>query len=221
MKYKVCALSELVSSPYNPVQRTDKGISSLARNIAKNGLLQPIVVAKEMTIIDGHRRKKALQEIAKSKGIKYSKMGVEIVQHNSTSEELYDALFIASNKDTMLINGHQYLWRYVKGAKIPDRFLSRILLLEKWLGKKYADGMFRRILENGHSANTYSMCMGIYRTYTSKKTGPHMRKLAYYLLNVENCYRVKAAIANYIPVDTLVQCVEKRKKIVTEFSVGD
>ena len=39
MKYRICALSELVSSPYNPPQRTDKGISSLATNIRKNDLL--------------------------------------------------------------------------------------------------------------------------------------------------------------------------------------
>tara|TARA_R100000808_G_C2142951_1_gene150740 strand:- start:1539 stop:2204 length:666 start_codon:yes stop_codon:yes gene_type:complete len=221
MKYRICTLSELVNSPYNPPQRTDKGISALATNIRKNGLLQPIVVADEMTIIDGHRRRSALEMIAKSDGIKPSKVKVSIIQHNSKSEELYDALFISSNKDTMLLNGHQYLWRYMKGAEIPKTHLSRIKCLEKWLGKKYARGMFRRILDNGHSANTYQMCIGIYRTYTSKTTSSHMRKVAYYLLNVENCFRVKAAIANFIPVDTLVKCVNNKKQIVTEFSVGN
>ena len=220
MKYKVCKLSELISSPFNPPSRTTKGISSLATNIRNNGLLQPIVVADKMTVIDGHRRKQALQSIARSDGIKYREMKVPVIQHNSTSEKLYDNLFVSSNKDTMLLNGHQYLWRYMNNASIPNNFLSRIKNLESWLGKKYATGMFRRILDNGHSANTYQMCMGIYRTYTGETKKAHMRQLAYYLLNVENCYRVKASIANYIPVETLVKCVKERKPIVTQFKIG-
>ena len=30
MKYKVCALNELISSPYNPPTRTTKGMNSLS-----------------------------------------------------------------------------------------------------------------------------------------------------------------------------------------------
>ena len=220
MKYKVCALNELISSPYNPPQRTNKGMTALVTNILENGLLQPIVVANEMTIIDGHRRKQAMQYIAQAKGIKESEMPVSVIQHNSSSEEMYDKLFVSSNKDTMLLNGHQYLWRYMNKASIPKKHLSRIKCLEKWLGKKYATGMFRRILDNGHSANTYQMCIGIYRTYTDETSKAHMRQLAYYLLNVSNCYRVKSSIANYIPVETLVKCVKDRKPIITLFSVG-
>ena len=48
-----------------------------------------------------------------------------------------------------------------------------------------------------------------------------MRKLAYYLLNVENSSKIRNAIHGFIPVDLLVNCVESKKKIKTVFDIGD
>ena len=212
MKYIKPLLSELIPSKYNPPQRVLK-IKALANNISENGLLQPITVANDLTIVDGHRRVNALKVICTGKKQEYNTVNVPAIQHNSDSHELYDKMFISANKDTMLLNGNQYLWRYMKGRAIPDNFLTRIKNIEKWVGVNHAKGMFHRILALNHSANTYAMCMGIYRTYTGKTSGPHMRKLAYYLLNVENCYRVKSSIVYFIPVDTLTKAVETRKKL--------
>ena len=212
MKYIKPLLSELVPSKYNPPQRVVK-IKGLANNISENGLLQPITVANDLTIVDGHRRVMALKTICTDNKQGYDTVNVPAIQHNSDSHILYDKMFISANKDTMLLNGNQYLWRYMKGRAIPDNFLSRIKNIEKWVGPSHAKGMFHRILALNHSANTYAMCMGIYRTYTGKTSGPHMRKLAYYLLNVENCYRVKSSIVYFIPVDILTKSVDTRKKL--------
>ena len=222
MKYKRVTLDKLVPSPYNPPMR-EKKTNVLASNIATNGLLVPIVVANDMTIVDGHRRYIALNKIAKDNKRKQSEIKVSIIQHNSNSHEVYDRMFIAANEDTMLINGNQYLWRYLKGAPIPATHLSRIKWLEKALGKTYARGMFHRILENGKSALTYQMTMGIYCRYmsvqpfTKDKRKTPMRQLAYFLLNVETPYRVKSAIAHFIPVNTLRKCVTQKKKIDIQF----
>lgn len=208
MRYITPLLSELIPSKYNPPQRVNK-VSALANNIKDNGLLQPITVANDFTIVDGHRRVMALKLLNKDA----SKVKVPVIQHNSNSHELYDRMFISANKDTMLLNGHQYLWRYMQGKEIPKSFLSRIKNIESWIGKSHAKGMFRRILDMNHSANTYAMCMGMYRRYTNKKGLQHMRDLAYYLLNVENCYRVKSAIVYFIPVDELTHSVVNKKKL--------
>jgi hypothetical protein len=226
VKYQLTPLNTLVPSPYNPPSRENK-TEILANNIKDNGLLVPIVVATDMTIIDGHRRHMALKFLAKADGKKESEIKIPIIKHNSDSHEMYDRMFIAANTDTMLINGHQYLWRYMKGASVPKYHLSRINWLIKALGKSYAHGMFRRILRDKHSALTYQMVMGIYCRYcsikphkaiTSRKT--QMRQLAYFLLNVETPYRVKSAIAHFIPVRVLKKCVRERKHIATKFATN-
>ena len=226
MKYQRIALNTLVPSPYNPPSRENK-TDILAQNIRENGLLVPIVVANDLTIVDGHRRHMALQQIAKADGNKESEVKVSIIRHNSDSHEMYDRMFIAANTDTMLINGHQYLWRYMKGASVPKYHLSRINWLITALGKNYAHGMFERILREKHSALTYQMVMGIYCRYvgikphkavTSRKT--QMRQLAYFLLNVETPYRVKSAIAHFIPVRVLKKCVKDRKRIASKFATN-
>ena len=222
MKYKQVTLNELVPSPFNPPMR-EKKTSVLANNITANGLLVPIVVANDMTIVDGHRRFTALKKIAQDSKKKQSSVKVPIIQHNSDSHEVYDNMFIAANQDTMLINGHQYLWRYLKGASVPQSHLTRIKWLEKALGKTYARGMFYRILDENKSANTYQMVMGIYckyvgnKPFTKDKRKTPMRQLAYYLLNIENPYRVKSAIAHFIPVNTLKKCVIGKKKMNIKF----
>ena len=219
MKYKLAQLSALIPSPFNPPMR-EKKVDKLANNIRANGLLVPIVVANDMTIVDGHRRALSLKLIAKQDSKKESDVKVPIIQHNSTSHVIYDAMFIAANEDTMLLNGNQYLWRYMQGASIPNSHLSRIKWLERALGKEYATGMFNRILDRGQSPHNYQMCMGIYCKYTDSSPTYHtaMRKLAYYLLNIENPYRVKSAIAHFIPVKVLKDCVKSKALIESRFA---
>ena len=112
MQYIRPLLSKLIPSKYNPPQRSRK-VKTLAANINENGLLQPITVANDFTIVDGHRRVMALKLLCKETNKQYDEVTVPVIQHNSNSHELYDKMFISANKDTMLLNGHQYLWRYM------------------------------------------------------------------------------------------------------------
>lgn len=220
MKYQQMSLNALIPSPYNPPARENK-VAILAENIKQNGLLVPIILANDNTIVDGHRRHMAFKLIAKEAGKKESAIKVPVVKHNSDSHEMYDKMFIAANEDTMLLNGNQYLWRYMKGAPIPKNHLSRIKWLEDALGVSYAHGMFNRILDFGGSALTYQMCMGVYCRYTGtnyRKSKIHMRKVAYYLLNVESPYRMKSSMAHFIPVSTLKNAIVKRKKLSLKYA---
>lgn len=219
MQYKKVPLNTLVPSPFNPPQRLKK-TDILAQSILDKGLIVPIVVAKDMTIIDGHRRYNAFKKIASKKNLKHSEIVVSVIQHNDVSTKDYDKMFVAANEETMIINGNQYLWRYLKGVSIPKTHLTRIKWLENALGKTYATGMFNRILEFGGAANTYQMTMGVYCKYTGVKptNHAHMRKLAYYLLNVDTPYRVKSSIAHFIPVNVLKKCITDRKKLDAKFT---
>ena len=64
MTFKTMLLSKISFNPKNPVIRTDQthmGFKSLVANIRKNGLLTPIIVASNGTVIDGNRRLTALK----------------------------------------------------------------------------------------------------------------------------------------------------------------
>jgi len=212
MEYKQLPIKTIKPSKMNPPVRV-KTIRKLVRNIELHGLLCPVIVDNKNVLIDGHRRLAAVKLLGWTK--------IPTIKHNSTSHQRYDDLFVATNEDTMLLNGNQYLWRYMKGAKIPETYLRRIENMEKYLGKSYAAGMFKQILVKKRSAATYQYAMGIYRKYTGKTSRVHMRKLAYYLLNVENSSKMRNAIHGFIPVDLLVNCVESKKKIKTVFDIGD
>jgi len=210
MKLATLKLTDVKPSPLNPPTR-ERNVNKLAESIKKVGLLQPIVIASNKTVIDGHRRLMACKLLEMDT--------IPVIQHNSTSAKVYDELFVHTNEHTQLMNGHQYLWRYLNGAEIPKYHECRIKWIEKALGKVYAKGMFERILSMGHSAGTYQYVMGIYSRYTNKKQSnkAHMRKLAYYLLNTESPYRVKSAILHFIPIKTLVNSVNNEEKLQLEF----
>lgn len=210
MKLETVDINKLKPSPLNPPQR-EKNVNKLARSIKDIGLKQPLLVASNGVVIDGHRRLMACKQLKMDE--------VQIIRHNSTSSKDYDKIFVHTNEHTQLMNGNQYLWRYMQGAEIPNFHEVRIKWLEKALGRDYARGMFERILSEGKSANTYQMVMGIYCKYTNKKitNKAHMKKLAYYLLNTENCFRVKTAMAHFIPIKVLVNSVINNKKLKAQF----
>tara|TARA_Y100000034_G_scaffold28621_1_gene34416 strand:- start:834 stop:1469 length:636 start_codon:yes stop_codon:yes gene_type:complete len=210
MKYQEVLLSEIKPSSFNPPIRTAKGINGLKNNIENNGLLQPILVDKNMIIIDGHRRRECLIQL-----------GIEEVAIIQTEENIkHDDLFIATCSDTLSLNGNQHLWRYMEGMQVPDAHYKRIKDIEKWLGVTRAHGLFRNLIEDGKSHSTYHYAMQLYREYTGRKTKKQMSELVYYMLNIDAPTRVKVAILNFIPINILIDSVESKKKISFNFSTG-
>jgi hypothetical protein len=210
MEYNQCNIADIKPSNFNPPIRTTKGIKGLKDNIATNGLLQPILVDKNMTVIDGHRRLACLLELGMT--------DVPIIQINENIK--HDDLFLATCEDTMPLNGHQHLWRYMEGMQVPAGHLKRIKHVEDWLGFSRAHGLFRRLIKDGKSAGTFEYVMSLYRAYTGRTSKREMAKLVYYMLNIDAPTHVKAAIHNFAPVDVLKECVDNSNRIVHEFSVG-
>ena len=129
-------------------------------------------------------------------------------------------LFIATCSDTMVLNGNQHLWRYMEGMQVPKNHLKRIVNIEKWLGITRAHGLFRRLIEDGKSAGTYEYVMSLYRNYTGRTSKQEMSKLVYYMLNIDAPTHVKAAMLNFINVGILKKCIDSKRRIAYEFSVG-
>tara|TARA_R100000808_G_C2152311_1_gene161658 strand:- start:1475 stop:2170 length:696 start_codon:yes stop_codon:yes gene_type:complete len=213
MKHRVMEASKIKKLPTQPPMRCEDNtkLRSLTENIAKNGLLNPLLIASDNVLIDGHRRLAALTSLGVKK--------VDVIQHNSNSAELKDAYFVAAAKDTMQINSNQYLWRYMNNASIPNYVLGRIKLLEEWMGKKYCkDVAFPLILARKHSPSTYQFIMGMYRAVTELSGVLKMRKFFQYCFNVETPFNIKAAIAKDISPEYLIRCVTTMRPIQVDFS---
>jgi len=210
MEYREVSLETIKPSEYNPPIRTIKGINSLKNNIAANGLLQPLLVDKELTIIDGHRRRECLMQLGITE--------VAIIQIKDDIN--HDDLFLATCADTMSLNGNQHLWRYMEGMKVPDTHYKKIKDIEKWIGVTRAHGMFNRIIEDGKSHSTYHYVMNLYRDYTGRTSKKEMTKLVYYMLNIEAPTRVKVAMLNFIPAQTLKDCIDGKQLIALSFTIG-
>ena len=69
MQIKRIEISKLKPATYNPRQISKSQFDSLRESIDKFGLVDPIIVNKDMTIIGGHQRYKIWEEKAKQSSI--------------------------------------------------------------------------------------------------------------------------------------------------------
>jgi hypothetical protein len=208
MTFKTMLLSKISFNPKNPVIRTDQthmGFKSLLANIRKNGLLTPIIVASNGTVIDGNRRLTALKHL----GVKEA----PVVMHNSTSHKVFDELFVSCNEDTMLINACQELERYLNGAKVKTTTLHAIEKVKEVGGVR----VLRQIVNVGKSPITFCIALGMIRTYTGITDKIFLRKALKWMLTVGSAYRLKASIADYIPVPRLVNAIETGTPLVAKW----
>ena len=162
MKFEVVPVAKLKPSKYNPPDRVESGIGSLMTNVKKNmecteyGLLAPIVVANDYTIIDGHRR----YTVAVNLGIKK----VPVIKHNSSSHELHiaDGMWVSANNDTNMISGHQWLWRYMNGVSVAAKPFPELRHWRSGLVKSLPLHCLRKSLQEGSRLiHTNSVWAGI------------------------------------------------------------
>jgi len=218
-------ITMLTNNPGEPPVRIDwdnpkskAELTTLMNLIKKYDMLEPVTITSGLMIIDGHRRTAVCKELG------YTEIQANIIpdQQAVQDDEDFDP-FVMLNSSKKALDGHQYLWRYMNGHSLPDLHLSRIKSLEKWVGTR-SKYMFQKILATGGSPATYSFAMGIYRkqlkrnsTYKKKLQKAHMNDLVEWMFNVGSPSNIKYAVYNLIPIETLVDCIDNRKTIGTEF----
>jgi len=207
---KAFKMKDLTLSPLNPRQRTTQAnLRSLKKNIQLMGQVQPITVIKDgkrLMVVDGHRRFNAL----KSLGHK------DIIGCLIETTLNYDKIFTALHEDTMKISAVQECERWLKGAKnISKRVLRSIRQLESKLGLRRAKLTIARCVEQGVSAITICDGMNAYLNYVEDTSPNGAIKAAYFVLNVDTAHHVTQAINQFIPIETIVECINDRKPIPT------
>ena len=63
MELKKIKLSEIKEAEYNPRKITAEALEGLKKSIERFGQIENLIVNKDMTLISGHQRKKAMEEL--------------------------------------------------------------------------------------------------------------------------------------------------------------
>ena len=208
MKYLEIPVSKVKESVYNPSIRTDREnakYKKLRSNIKINGLIVPIIVGADMKLVDGHRRLNCIRDL----GIKT----IPAIVNNNITPKNYDKMFVTANEDTLSITTAQECERYLKGALISDSTYKVIKELEAIGGRNF----IKRIVSDGNSPISYHIAIKQFRNYTGLTTRKMARKLVYWMLNIGSAYKLKSAMAVFIPAKILISAVEDRKDISVDW----
>ena len=86
MKIEKIQINKLKPATYNPRQISTKQYNDLKESIERFGLVDPIVVNKDMTIIGGHQRYKIWKEQAKQSGVEDITIPCVVLELNKEQE---------------------------------------------------------------------------------------------------------------------------------------
>ena len=201
MQHKEVLITKIKESKFNPTIRTNKSCSryrALRRNIKVNGLLSPLILSKNLVVIDGHRRLSCLKDLGHKK--------VNTIVHDTVTNRNYDKMFVAANEDSIRITPAQEAERYLAGAAISKHTLNMITELEKIGGRPF----IKRIVADKKSPTTYYIALKQFQNYTKHVKRSVLRKVVYWMLNVGSAYQLKNAIGEFIPVEMLMEAVETK-----------
>ena len=106
-------INQLKTCPINSEIYRDSDVGDLVNSIGEVGLLQPIVVTPDNTIVSGHRRFKAIQSLG------WTEVEVEVKEVDDDSIPLYVVLFNQSRN------------------KVASEMIREIMVLmdSRWIGQ--------------------------------------------------------------------------------------
>ena len=207
MIYKEVKVSAVIESRYNPAIRTDrtnKKYISLKRNIEENGLLNPILMARdEVNLVAGHRRLNVFKDL----GYKY----IPAVINDTITNNNYDKMFVLDHQDTMLLTPAQETERYLDGASVISKETLRQIKKLEAIG---STDCIKRIVSERMSPNTYLIGISMYTSYINDKSMKAKRQALYWMFNVGTSYQLKTAIKAFVDADMIRKSVEGRKEFV-------
>ena len=208
MKHREMLISKIKKSKFNPTIRTDKNCyryKALRTNIKANGLIVPVVLSKNLVVIDGHRRLSCLKDLGIRK--------VNAIVHETVTNRNYDKMFVAANESSMTITPAQEAERYLAGALVSKSTANIIAELEKIGGRSF----IKRIVADRKSPVTYFIALRQFQNYTKQTKRSILRKVVYWMLNVGSAYKLKLSISEFIPIDMLMEAINTKTPLTTKW----
>ena len=199
-------LKDLKGAAYNPKTRTQvksNKMRQLIASIQELGLIYPIAVSKDMTIIDGHRRATAC-------GV----LGWDTVPVLIINNEDSNAVYAGVNANAELMSGLQILQVYMAEP-------SAISLRTKTVLDRYAEEfgrtVLRQLIKARLSWHTLSSAKRIAR-YTGDESPEFLNQTVNYLIDHRNVRTVKNYLTLQQPPDKLWNMIRKNRALELAFA---
>ena len=202
-------LKDLSFNPLNPATRTiPSKLRGMVRSIKKMGIIQPPIVTSDLVIVDGHRRITAYHIIDKD-----GELDVIVLPHSMKKDKAkFNEIFVEASSNMNKISSSQELEMYLKpGGRhlVRQKTLNDIEALKAVGGNNF----LLRIKDKGHSPTTYMHVLRLYKEYTNVTTNKELRKVLYYVVNVSNARRFRAALDYCIPVEALHAAINNKEEL--------
>lgn len=207
-KVEMINVDELKTSPIQPPNRIQHhSIAGLKNSIKDHGILQPILVAKDFTIIDGHRRVACAIDL----GIK----SVPCI----FSDLDYQTGFIETNSFTRKISTQDDLFVYLTGGKMTGRSKKNIVILESIIGR---DGL-EKMVEQNYAPGTIFGSLAIIMPYLfpnmpkslmwTSGNNPYAKKVANWMIKHRESLGIRTAVSMKMPPETIKMFIDADKPL--------
>lgn len=199
------SVNSLTPAPWNPPQRTMSiNLRSLVQSIKKNGfwLSNPIRVADNLMIIDGHRRWMA----AKLAGIEQVPVYID---HSGDPKSAY----LDINSTIRPPTSREWLHSYLSGGKVPSRLERDIDRLRRVCGESMlwriaqANLSPKSLIQVGVSAAKY-----IDESANNDET---LKNIIFWMVEGKRQWQIRAAIfyGRRIPIEELRNAINENRDI--------
>jgi ParB/RepB/Spo0J family partition protein len=196
--------SALIPASYNPSIRTNKKeLSPLLISIKANGILYPIMVDKNMNIIDGHRR------LACANQLKLREVPVIVSDTTLNKDECYETI----NSSQRKMNPNEMIFVYVHGGRVPKKAETKIIQLEKILGLSELKKLSKKYV----SVSILSYGLRI-SDYCNNPSIEFKKKAILWLVRHKQTYRVRRALEDGINASRLKRAITEDRALKYEWN---
>lgn len=212
-EYLNMAPSEIKVAHFNPAKRIKREtLTGLLLSIQKHGILEPLALAYDYVLADGHRR----LECARLLDLK--EVPVALYSDNTLNAE---TLWVVLNSETMNLTPTQWLAAIVAGLPLetpgfPERLKSRVKQLIEIVGQEGLE----RLVDEGRSPYVIDSAQRIL-TYCNRRGDEELfKKSVIWLSGVGNAWAVRAAMQEQIPADVLIEAIEEGAELRRAWEVA-
>lgn len=208
MQVKRVAISELKGANYNPKSRTAAGphLSQLVKSIETHGLHYPILVSKEMRVIDGHRR------LAACKALGWDAIPILVCTSDNT-----DLVYAEVNANSRHLTGNQTLTIWLKS---PSAVTARAVKMFERACEVLGRDLLEVIANKGFSLRIYRVAAKLADYVDAEDDAVFIRKAVRWMMKHRNAHLVRSYIDMQQAPGVLFKAVKSGSDMRMSFSAS-
>lgn len=200
MEIKRVAISKLKGATHNPSSRTAEAkLAGLMRSLGKIGLQLPILVTKDLRIVDGHRR------VAAMKALGWDTAPILVTATEASPDEIYAEV----NASAMKLTGNQNLAVFLKK---PSACTDKARRGFENIAERFGNGLLKQIVAKGMSINVVKTGNRV-ASYLDIEDDKRTLKIIKWLILYRNSRMVHAYIETNQPARTLLRAIEENRPL--------